>query len=239
MDEAIQPGSMQLMDAAALEPLFTSLRDAGFSVIGPTVRDGAIVLAELGSAADLPFGWGVELAPGGYRLRRRTDGSVFAHSAGPGSWKQFLHPPREKLWSARLADGGIEFSTDDVAPPRLAFFGVRPSDLRAIQIQDQVPAAGGGNSGDSRREVLIVAVNCGRGRFRVHGEPGPPPGRTTTGADQLPTAAALVHRGHRHTGNARYGWRAHKPGRRCEARPGRRHRGGGADGPRHARDRLA
>ena len=162
MDEAIQPGSVQLMDAAALGPLFTALRDAGFSVIGPTVRDGAIVLGELGSAADLPFGWGVELAPGGYRLRRRDDGAAFAHSAGPGSWKQFLHPPREKLWSARLADGALEFSTDDVAPPRLAFFGVRPCDLRAIQIQDQVLGSGQGNSRyASRRDaVLIVAVNC-------------------------------------------------------------------------------
>ena len=162
MDETIRSGSVQLMDAGALEPLFASLRGAGFSVIGPTVRDGAIVLAELGSAADLPFGWGVELAPGGYRLRRRTDGAAFAHSAGPGSWKQFLHPPREKLWSARLADGGIEFSSGDVAPPRLAFFGVRPCDLRAIQIQDQVLGSGQGNSRyASRREgVLIVAVNC-------------------------------------------------------------------------------
>jgi hypothetical protein len=25
---------------------------------------------------------------------------LFAHSAGPGSWKQFLHPPRRQLWSA-------------------------------------------------------------------------------------------------------------------------------------------
>ena len=162
VDEAIPPGSVRVMDSAGLDPLFTSLRDAGFSVIGPTVRDGAIVLGELGSAADLPFGWGVELAPGGYRLRRRADGAAFAHSAGPGSWKQFLHPPREKLWSARLADGALEFSTDDAAPPRLAFFGVRPCDLRAIQIQDQVLGSGQGNSRyASRRDaVLIVAVNC-------------------------------------------------------------------------------
>ncbi len=162
MDEAIRPGSVRTMDATGLEPLFTSLRDAGYSVIGPTVRDGVIVLGDLGSAADLPFGWGVELAPGGYRLRRRDDGAALAHSAGPGSWKQFLHPPREKLWSARLADGALEFGTDDVAPPRLAFFGVRPCDLRAIQIQDQVLGSGQGNSRyASRREsVLIVAVNC-------------------------------------------------------------------------------
>lgn len=162
MDEAIQPGSVQLMDAAALGQLFMSLRDTGFSVIGPTVRDGAIVLGELQNAGDLPFGWGVRLEPGGYRLRRRGDNAAFGHSAGPGSWQQFLHPPREKLWSVSLAGGGFEAEADDAAPPRLAFFGVRPCDLRAIGIQDQVLGGGHGNSryGARRAAVLIVAVNC-------------------------------------------------------------------------------
>jgi len=160
VNEATQPGSVQLMDAAALGQLFMSLRDAGFSVIGPTVRDGATVLGEMQAAGDLPFGWGVRLEPGGYRLRRRGDNAAFAHSGGPGSWKQFLHPPREKLWSANLANGGFE--ADDTAPPRLAFFGVRPCDLRAIGIQDQVLGGGHGNSryGARRAAVLIVAVNC-------------------------------------------------------------------------------
>jgi sulfhydrogenase subunit beta (sulfur reductase) len=133
VDNAIQPGSTALMEATALDQLFVSLCDAGFTVIGPTVRDGAIVLAELPAASDLPFGWGVQLEPGGYRLRRRADSAAFGHSAGPQSWKRFLHPPREKLWSARLADGGFEIGADeDAAPPRLAFIGVRPCDLRAM-----------------------------------------------------------------------------------------------------------
>ena len=40
------------------------LRSRGLTVVGPTVRDGAIVPAELESAAELPYGWGVELEAG-------------------------------------------------------------------------------------------------------------------------------------------------------------------------------
>jgi ferredoxin len=168
VNNAMEPGSVRLMEAAALDLLFTSLHEAGYRVIGPTVADDAIVLGELAAAGDLPFGWGVQLEPGGYRLRRRGDTAAFGHSAGPGSWKQFLHPPREKLWSARLAESGFEIeqagsdSGRDPEPSRLAFFGVRPCDLRAIQVQDQVLGSGRGNSRYAARRaaVLIVAVNC-------------------------------------------------------------------------------
>src|SRR5579864_3539785 len=94
-------GGARLLEAADLDRLHGALRDAGYRVIGPMVRDGAIILGELGSAGDLPFGWGVSLEPGGYRIRQRDDGAAFGHSAGPQSWKQFLHPPREKVWTAR------------------------------------------------------------------------------------------------------------------------------------------
>ena len=58
------------------------------------------MLAELTSADDLPQGWGVDVGPGHYRLRRRDDDALFGHSAGPQSWKQFLHPPRQRVWSS-------------------------------------------------------------------------------------------------------------------------------------------
>jgi ferredoxin len=122
------------------------------------VRDGAIVLGELSSASELPFGWGVRLAPGGYRLRRRDDGAAFGHAAGPQSWKRFLHPPRERLWSA--SRDGLEISGEDCEPPRYAFLGVRPCDLRAIAIQDRVLAQPGSRYAARRAAAFIVAVNC-------------------------------------------------------------------------------
>jgi ferredoxin len=151
-----------VMDVAGLGRLHAALERDGYQVIGPAVRDGAIVLGELGSADELPFGWGVELAPGGYRLKERSDSSAFAHSAGPQSWKQFLHPPREKLWSVRRDGEGFEADAAD-QPPRFAFVGVRPCDLRAIAIQDQVLGRGdhaGSRYAARRAGVFIVAVNC-------------------------------------------------------------------------------
>jgi len=163
VDEAHQVGDTLLMAADSLDRLYAALRDADYRVIGPTVADGAIVLAELESARDLPFGWGVELEPGGYRIRQRADSAAFGHSAGPQSWKQFLHPPREKMWSVRRVDDRIEFDAADQPARKLAFIGVRPCDLRAIQIQDRVLGQGaqaGSRYASRRAGVFIVAVNC-------------------------------------------------------------------------------
>jgi len=153
----------RLIGAEGLDDLYQALVAERYRVIGPTVQDGVIVLRELRSAAELPFGWGVRLEPGGYRLRRRDDRAAFGHSAGPQSWKQFLHPPRERLWSAaRTSDGGFELSdqADGGEPPRYAFLGVRPCDLRAIAIQDRVLAQPGSRYAARRARLFIVAVNC-------------------------------------------------------------------------------
>jgi len=152
----------RLIGTEGLDDLYQALVAEGYRVIGPTVQDGAIVLRELRSAAELPFGWGVRLEPGGYRLRRRDDQAAFAHSAGPQSWKQFLHPPRERLWSAvRTPDGGFDLSDQpEGEPARYAFLGVRPCDLRAIAIQDRVLAQPGSRYAARRARLFIVAVNC-------------------------------------------------------------------------------
>jgi sulfhydrogenase subunit beta (sulfur reductase) len=159
--ETALPAS-RLISVEGLGELYQSLVAEGYRVIGPAVQDGAIVLRELCSAAELPFGWGVRLEPGGYQLRRRDDEAAFGHSAGPQSWKRFLHPPRERLWSAARTPDGFELSdeADDGEPRSYAFLGVRPCDLRAIAIQDRVLAQPGSRYAARRARLLIVAVNC-------------------------------------------------------------------------------
>jgi ferredoxin len=171
------PTDTAVLDRKGLEALVEALVADGRTVVGPTVRDGAIVLAALDSADQLPYGRGVELEAGRYRLTHREDGAVFAHSAGPQSWKNFLHPQREKLWSAdRTADGEVTVHAERPEPVAYAFLGVRPCDLRAIAIQDRVLIGGpprvlgsartgqtpprDDGYGERRRGAFLVAVEC-------------------------------------------------------------------------------
>ena len=155
-----------IVERSALDALLGSIARQGYQVLGPTVHDGAIVYRDVRSAADLPIGWGDEQDGGMYRLRRREDEAVFGYAVGPQSWKQFLHPPRLRLWRARRGQNGdgLEITEEPTDAPRYAFFGVRSCELHAIAIQDQVflPGAHPDLSYAARREdALLVAVNCG------------------------------------------------------------------------------
>ena len=149
----------------ALDDLIAALRRRGFRVLGPTVRDQAIVYDELESADDLPVGWTDRQEPGSYRLERRDDDARFGYAVGPHSWKQFLFPSRLRLWRARTNGNGapvVEEEPLDETP--LAFVGVRACELSAIGIQDRVFTGGAFADRDyaARREgAFVVAVNCG------------------------------------------------------------------------------
>lgn len=150
-----------LFDAAVLHRLVEVLIERGYRIVGPTLRDNAIELAELESADDLPYGWGVDVGPGHYRVRRRDDEAAFGHSAGPQSWKHFLHPPRQRVWAGtRNGGSGVQ---SEAELPRYAFLGVRGCDLAAIGTLDRV--LGRSEYPDNsfvgrRRRAFIVAVNC-------------------------------------------------------------------------------
>jgi ferredoxin len=147
-----------------LGALVGALRTRGYLVLGPTVRNGAIVYEELESDGDLPVGWTDTQDGGTYRLERREDDARFGYAVGPHSWKEFLFPPRVRLWQARRAgDGTLDVEEEPHDGPPLAFFGVRSCELHAIAIQDRVFVGGHVVDRDyaSRRYgAFVVAVNC-------------------------------------------------------------------------------
>lgn len=157
---------MKIIERNALDALFEALQRRGFQeIIGPRVRDGAIVYDSLRSSRDLPQGVTDEQKKGAYRLQKRADKALFGYVVGPHSWKRFLHPPTLRLWRARRTSEGFNIAPEsDEVPPR-AFLGVRACELHALTIQDKIFM--GGSYVDpayrARREkIFIVAVNCGQ-----------------------------------------------------------------------------
>jgi sulfhydrogenase subunit beta (sulfur reductase) len=153
------------LERAHLQQLFDALIRRGYQIVGPTVRDRAIVYEQLNSVADLPAGWTDEQDGGSYRLKKRDDEALFGFTVGPHSWKQFLHPPERRLWRAERQGKSFDIIPEDDRPPKYAFIGVRSCDLHAIAVLDKVllhdrytdPVY------QARREdCFVVAVNCGQ-----------------------------------------------------------------------------
>jgi sulfhydrogenase subunit beta (sulfur reductase) len=152
------------LDASQLGRLIEALLRRGYEVIGPSVRDGAIVYDRVESVAELPAGWTDEQEPGRYRLKRRDDGALFGYAVGPQSWKKYLHPPEVRLWSAQRQDGTFRILNNETRPKQpYAFLGVRACDLAAIGVQDRVLLEDKYRDPiyEGRREgAFVVAVQC-------------------------------------------------------------------------------
>ena len=154
-----------ILERNDLQKLFDVLSKSGYRIIGPSVRDGAIVYDDLSSADDLPAGWTDEQDGGTYRLKKRSDQALFGYNVGPHSWKKFLFPPRTRLWQADRGAGTTEISEESPDTQKMAFIGVRSCDLHAIAVQDRVfiqPNVVNTSYQARRQQTFIVAVNCGQ-----------------------------------------------------------------------------
>ncbi len=165
MSEAsLRPGDAVTLELPALDGLVGALKGRGWSVYGPVVRDGAVVLGEVTTAADLARGVADEQEAGRYRLLPAAD-SLFGFTHGPDTWKRVLLPPALPLTT--LKRNGASFSEAE-PPPRsapLALFGVRACDLAAIHVLDRVFLAGPCIDvawAARREEAFLVVLACTR-----------------------------------------------------------------------------
>jgi sulfhydrogenase subunit beta (sulfur reductase) len=185
--QSAPPGhARQLIERAGLQALLDALRAEGYQVVGPTLRDAAIVYDAIEHVEDLPEGWTDRQDAGRYRLERRSDAALFGYAVGPHAWKRFLHPPVQRLWRARPDGTAFVVEPEPEEAPRYAFLGVRSCELHAIAIQDRVLV--GERYADEgyrahREGAFLVALNCaeaGGTCFCVSMGTGP---RVTSGFD--------------------------------------------------------
>ena len=162
-------GVPQFLPLGRLDGLIDALRAEGRRVIGPTVDAGAIRMAEIDRAAELPFGWAVTAAPGMVRLERRApdDARVGrAFDTGP-AWsgvKPWTFPSRvDAIRLERGPDEALRVSVDAGPSIPTAVIGARACDLAALAIHDRVLTGGPAIDRDyagRRADLFVVAVEC-------------------------------------------------------------------------------
>lgn len=154
-----------IIDLKGFQQLLETLSAAGYELIGPKAEDGAIVYESVESIEDFPKGYRDEQNGGRYRLTQTDSDALFGTVVGPHSWKRYLYPPEQTLWTARKEKSGFSIEEPDEVEPQYAFIGVRACELAAIAIQDRVF-----DNGDfaepgylaRRKNAFLVAVNCTR-----------------------------------------------------------------------------
>jgi sulfhydrogenase subunit beta (sulfur reductase) len=146
-----------VFDVEGLQALIDAAAAQGRTVVGPTLREGAVVHDTITSTADLPRGVHDEQDAGRYRTTTTDDPGFFGFAAGPQSWKPWVFPGRELLRSS----GRQPVPSAD--PPSLLLLGVRSCDLAALGVLDRVlqerPAVDTAYVA-RRAAVLVVAVTC-------------------------------------------------------------------------------
>jgi sulfhydrogenase subunit beta (sulfur reductase) len=145
----------------ALATLFAALSDAGYQVVGPRVRDGAIQFAPLSGADALPVGVSNDQQPGHYRLQSGDSQRLFDWNHGPQGLKPLCFSPREVMWHESSEPFAYHQSLPEVVPT--AVIGVRACDLAALAIQDKhflMEARPDPHYRQRRQSLLLIGVDC-------------------------------------------------------------------------------
>ncbi len=145
--------------------LLEALQSRSLDLLGPTIRDNAVVYDRISGAEDLPIGWIDRQNHGSYRLAKHKKKTLFGYVVGPHNWKKFLYPPERPVLEIRHEDKKIEFIKLPEDAPKQAFIGVRACEVHAIAIMDKILMQGPHADADytrRRKNSFIVAVNCTR-----------------------------------------------------------------------------
>lgn len=154
-----------------LAALIGSLREEGYTVLGPRLVEGVVSLRPIASVDELAQGVRDEQSGGRYRLVPGEPDLLFQYTVGADSPKRMFFPPVQTLFGLHVDNGRFVLDEGPPAAPKLAFMGVRPCELAAIQVQDRVFGAHDPGTfrcesnpyySQTRQSALFIAVNCTR-----------------------------------------------------------------------------
>ncbi|MGH9020216.1 MAG: hypothetical protein ACRDV0_04270, partial [Acidimicrobiales bacterium] len=134
-------------------------------VVGPVVKDGAVVLGAVDGRASLPAGVGDDQGPGRYRLTERDDTELFSWAVGPESIKRVVLPAEQETWRTVWDPADIRFREPATPTRPIALLGVRPCDVAALGVLDHVlgqPPYEDPLYAQRRAGGVVIAVECTR-----------------------------------------------------------------------------
>lgn len=148
-----------------LQGVVEALTREGYTVLAPTLAEGAIDFRPVTSIAQLPAGCGDEQEPATYRVRRREDPALFAYACGTQSAKPVFFPADQILWRSRHGGSTPELDPGGEPAPRAryAVLGLKSCDLAAIGIHDRIltgRVASDVHYASRRTDAFLVAVTC-------------------------------------------------------------------------------
>ena len=154
-----------LLVKSSFQRLIDLLHKKGYRVLGPALRDGAVLWDTIRQVSDLPVGWRDVQEPGRYRLEETGSHDIFSVVHGPQSLKPLTFAPREPLLQIERTKDG--FSVRPALPDeeKVAVLGARACDLAGLAIQDHIFLKGAYRDPyyEARRKgLLVIAVNCTR-----------------------------------------------------------------------------
>src|SRR5579862_1528723 len=143
--DMLNPGARLAIGPEVLDRIIVALAGRGYRVIGPVVRDGAIVYDTLTRLDELPAGWTDRQDGGRYRLERRGD---MAYSAMPSG-----RIPGNASCTRRSSGSGRRAVTAT---------GSRPSNTTRPRSGSPSSGSAPANSGRSRSKTgCSLAANIG------------------------------------------------------------------------------
>jgi sulfhydrogenase subunit beta (sulfur reductase) len=154
-----------VLSTSAFQRLLDALGVKGYRIVGPVVRDGAVVWDTVERTADLPIGWRDAQEPGRYRLERSVDERLFGVVHGPQSLKPFSFAPREPLLTIERSKNSLTAVPTMPKSEKVAVLGARPCDVAGLAMQDRIflrDAYADPYYQARRNGMFVVSVNCTR-----------------------------------------------------------------------------
>jgi len=146
-----------------IDDMLSALKADGYKCVAPRHHAGEISYETLNKSAELPWGFHDEQAPASYKVTKSEHKHAFGFTLPTTSVKPMLFKAKENVWKVtRDAAGKLAFQPV-VEVEKIAVFGVRPCDLRGIEIQDRVFMENSYNDVryvKRRENQFLIAMNC-------------------------------------------------------------------------------